>query len=383
MINGKFQVTLLKLTIKFYMKIQLSNSFLLFLFAISFHSESLAQLSSYEQRMYQNAFNEITSMIDGSTLYDFKRAVFLTENAWHNNTKNYDRFLQDLDYLISISRSVRSQDLLNYNESDIESVKTYAAIFKTITDTLSFIISNQVFISKPYTYDFEDVFGTKDWSNMFVTKLLATKKGNCHSLPYLYKILAEELGETAHLALAPNHIYIKHYSKKTGWYNTELTSASFPIDAWLMASGYIHLDAIRNGVYMDTLSQKESLALTLVDLAKGYERKFGVLDGSFILKAANKALEVDPNFINALLLKAETQKKLFENEMLLRSIDNPNTLIEQSEEYRNLFLEMQSIYINIHQLGYRQMPEEMYLDWLATLQKERDKYQNKDIPGKE
>lgn len=133
---------------------------------------------------------------------------------------------------------------------------------------------------------------------------------------------------------------------------------------------------------MDTLSQKESLALTLIDLAKGYERKFGVLDGKFILKAVDKALDVDPNFINALLLKAETQKKLFENEMLLRSMDNPNDLIEQSEEYRNLFFEMQSIYVKIHQLGYRQMPEEMYLDWLTSLQEEREKYQNKNIPVK-
>jgi len=33
------------------------------------------------------------------------------------------------------------------------------------------------------------------------------------------------------LSLAPNHIYIKNYSEKIGWYNTELTSATFPTDA--------------------------------------------------------------------------------------------------------------------------------------------------------
>jgi hypothetical protein len=73
---------------------------------------------------------------------------------------------------------------------------------------------------------------------------------------------------------------------------------------------------------------------------------------------------------------------LFEGKMLLKSIDDPNILIQQDEQARNLFLEMQSIYVRIHQLGYRQMPEEMYLDWLTTLQEEREKYQNKAIPVK-
>ena len=35
-----------------------------------------------------------------------------------------------------------------------------------------------------------------------------------------------------------------------------------------MASGYIHTDAIRNGVYMKALNDKESIALCLVDLAQ-------------------------------------------------------------------------------------------------------------------
>ena len=338
---------------------------------------------SQEKQVFDNSFNEISNMIDGSSPTNFKKAVYLVENAYQNGTMDYNAFDSKIRSLAGLAYSLRNQIELNYHEQDSAHVLTHASVWSIMTDTLTFDLGNGVsIVSKPYLYDFDDVFGRKDWSQMFVSKLLTTRRGNCHSLPYLYKILAEELGEEAYLSLAPNHIYIKLYSKKTGWYNTELTSASFPIDAWLTASGYIHLDAVRNGVYMDTLSQKESLALTLIDLAKGYERKFGVLDGKFILKAVNKALEVDPNFINALLLKAETQKKLFENEMLIRSMDDPNDLIEQSEEYRKLFLEMQNIYVKIHQLGYRQMPEEMYLDWLTSLQEERDKYQNKNIPVK-
>lgn len=34
---------------------------------------------------------------------------------------------------------------------------------------------------------------------------------------------------------------------------------------------------------------------------------------------------------------------------------------------------------NIHTLGYRQMPKEMYLDWLVSLKEEKEKYTNKKI----
>jgi hypothetical protein len=30
-------------------------------------------------------------------------------------------------------------------------------------------------------------------------------------------------------------------------------------------------------------------------------------------------------------------------------------------------------------MGYRKMPEEMYLDWLVSLKEERTKYENKEI----
>jgi len=349
---------------------------MLIIIILSF-SEVFAQANSSH---FEIAFQKISEFIDRDQKQSFKFAVFLVENAYLDGNLPIKAFQEDIDQLSSVIKSINHQSLIEYSELDKQKIETYAAIFKVMTDTVISRAGQTVFINMPFMYDFEDVFGNEDWSQMFVSKLLATKKGNCHSLPYLYKILAEELGETAHLSLAPNHIYIKHYSRKTGWYNTELTSASFPIDAWLMASGYVHMDAIRNEVYMDTLSQKESLALNLLDLAQGYERKFGIQDGEFILKAADRALDVNPNFINALLLKAETQKKLFEDKMLMKSIDDPNTLMQQDEDARTLFLEMESLYVRIHQLGYRQMPEEMYLDWLTSLQEERDKYLNKSVP---
>jgi hypothetical protein len=177
------------------------------------------------------------------------------------------------------------------------------------------------------------------------------------------------------LALAPNHIYIKHRSEKIGWYNTELTSGSFPTDAWLMASGYITLEAIQNGIYMEALDDKKCITLCVYDLAKGYDRKYPDNDGSFINQCCDLALEYFPNFINALILKAETKKRQFEQ--LAKKTNITPSQLKQQKEGKVLWDDMNSLYAQIHKLGYRAMPEKMYVDWLTSLKKERKKYSNK------
>jgi hypothetical protein len=213
-------------------------------------------------------------MLKDSIPLSFKHAVFVTENAYLNGSANYEVFNSGIKFLAQRCRNIISSADLLYSGKDKESMLKNFAVFKLMTDTNKYRIdSARYMITNPYSYDFEDFWGERDWAKMFVLKLIETNKGNCHSLPFLYKMICEELGTKAYLALAPNHIYIKHYSEVHGWYNTELTSGLFPIDAWIMASGYIHLSAVQNRLYMDTLSEKQSVAICLVDLAKGYERK--------------------------------------------------------------------------------------------------------------
>ncbi|KAF5061561.1 hypothetical protein DSECCO2_314120 [anaerobic digester metagenome] len=333
-----------------------------------------------EQEIYEQAFQKINCMLSETCGASFKEAVFTVENAYFSNQLDKEIFDKQILFLTRLTKSfIASRDLL-YDLPDKEEVKKYAALFSVITDTIPVQIdSNTVVYLPPYTYDFNDIWGHSDWSNMFVYKLLDTKKGNCHSLPYLYKILADEIGTKAHIAVAPNHFYIKHQNKANGWYNTELTSGIFPIDAWLMASGYIHLDAIVNKLYMEALDEKQMLVLCLIDLAKGYERKLGVnADLDFVIKCCDTALQYYPHYINALMLKAETKKKRFDNLMAKQNAQNPADIFHLPEAQK-IFSKMTNLYVHIHELGYRKMPEEMYLDWLVSLKEERNKYENKKI----
>lgn len=318
--------------------------------------------------IYQNAYAAINNMLLDKEPVNFKKAVFITENAYCNNQLSYDEFNDYIQFLVKISKAfLKSNPLQGYNFSDSTELKINGSVFKIMKDSIFDTKHNLV--TKPFVYDFNDSFGENAWSKMFVTKLLVTHTGNCHSLPFLYKILCEEQGSKAYLAYAPNHIYIKQRSKKDGWYNTELTSGLFPIDAWVMASGYVSSETIKNSLYMDTLSQKQSLAQCLVDLARGYERLKKENYFDFVLMCCNTALKYNPNFVEGLLYKSETLKKQYDN-------FNESGVPSQAQA---IFPDMQKSYVYLAKLGYREIPEDMYSEWINSLSKDKEKYQNKQI----
>ena len=328
-------------------------------------------------RYYQQAYEIIDSMLTGKTPLNFKMAVLTTENAFLDGKLDIEEMNNEIETLVSLVKAISETNFITYNETDKDIVLKQASIFKVLTDTIPIVLdSTHIFFHTPYTYDFEDNWGQTDWTKMFVSKLLISGNGNCHSLPFLYKILAEEFKIPAYLSFSPNHIYIKQYCKKTGWYNTELTSATFPIDAWIMASGYVHLDAIRNGLYMDTLSLKQSVAYNLLDLAQGYQKKFGNYNPDFVVKCCETVLKYHPVNVNAILTKAETQKRFIEAKMKNKNVKSPNELFT-NDSIKAIYADMEQTYVRLHQLGYRRMPEEMYLKWMGMLKNEPDKYIDK------
>ena len=319
-----------------------------------------------QEKLFEQSYVLLNNMLINENSYSFKNAVFSVENAYLDNKLDTLNINKQIHFLTNLSNSLIKDRFLGYLEKDKPTVNKWASVYQIMCDTIPINYNDKIYKYSPFSYDFNDVFGHKTRENLFDSKLLETHKGNCHSLPYLYKILCEELGADANLALAPNHVYIKHNSIKDGWYNTELTSGIFPIDAWIMASGYVHLDAISNGVYMKALNNRESIALVIIDLADNYNAKFPDNDGTFILKCCETAIKEYPNFATALILKAETR---------LKQIDK-----EQDKTKHDLqFKELEKEYAHIHEIGYRNMPENMYLEWLISLKTERNKYENKAL----
>jgi len=327
---------------------------------------TLCATAQKQEKLFEYSYTLLTSMTADQSNYSFKKAIFSVENAYLDGNLDTIAVNKQIKFLQSLSLSLIKQRFLSYLEKDKEKVNKWASVFQVMSDTIPINMNDKIYKYEPFGYDFNDVFGHKTRENLFVSKLLQTGKGNCRSLPYLYKILCEEIGADANLALAPNHVYIKHQSLKEGWFNTELTSGIFPIDAWIMASGFVHIDAIANGVYMKALNNNESIALILIDLADNYNAKFPDNDGSFVLKCCEAALNQYPNFATALILEAETHYNQMQKE--------PN------KEKQDLLLKnVEKEYKNIHNIGYRNMPESQYFDWLVSLKTERKKYENKSL----
>ncbi len=346
--------------------------FVILLFCFNGLTGQEAKTMSY----YKGALNEMKLMLEDSIPLNFKRSVFLTENAFYDGKLDYEKFDKVIRYFSSMVDAYRLANPLPYKGSDYENVAKNYAIYKFMTDTIW--LTKDTALHYPYSYNFDDFAGKKDWASMFVTNLIQSRKGNCHSMPFLYKMIAEEIGAGAYLSLAPYHMYIKTNSEKYGWFNTELTNGMFPVDAWVAASGYVSLDAIRNGIYMDPLSLKQSIAFCLYDLAKGCERKHGFQQFPFIFGCLNLALEHYPNFINALLYKSECLKQRFDIYMTLYGAESFKDILDM-ETPKEIFTEMEKLYAKILGLGFREMPPEMYKEWMASLIENKEKYENNEI----
>lgn len=358
----------------------MKHIFFLVLSVFSFQGFSQSNEASdiYGEFMFDKAFSELSCMLEDTCQINFQSGVFAVENAYLNGELSKELFDLQIASLLSMVNSVIAADNLIYSGEDRETMKKNAAIFIVMCDSFPVHYKDTVYTHLPFAYDFNDIWGHSDWSSMFVSKLLHSRKGNCHSLPYLYKILASNVGTKASLAVAPNHFYIKQFSKTNGWYNTELTSGQFPVDAWLMASGYIHLDAVVNKLYMEALSEKKSVAVLVTDLAKAYQKRFGVRDGIFIGKCIELVEKHYPNYVNMLILKLELTQLNYERMMEENNVEHASEIF-YLDEAKELFADLQNQAINLHTLGYRKMPEEMYLDWLVSLNEQKQKFSNKKL----
>jgi hypothetical protein len=216
------------------MQNKISYISLLFVWVTIFNLQSQTR-DSY----YFDAYSKLESMLSDNDSLDFKKAVFITENAYFDNQLTENAFNGMIRFYTSICRGIIASGNIIYQEKDTEKATAQCAVFTFMTDSIPVSTDNGIVKHTPFAYNFDDFAGQKEWSNMFVSTLMQTKKGNCHSLPFLYKMIMDELGQDSYLSLAPNHIYIKAQNKRAGWYNIELTCGDFPTDAWLMASGYI------------------------------------------------------------------------------------------------------------------------------------------------
>lgn len=315
---------------------------------------------------YRKAFDSLIRMNPDS--FSIKDATFIIENAFYDNTKDYENYSETIANLTSfIKKSMQAQGLKPENN-----LAKNLSIYQFITDT----VTVGKMTHNPYKYDFNDYMGQENWDNMFVSKLIYNGSGQCNSMPRLYQILAEELGAEAHLAFAPNHSFIKFQDNLGDWYNAELTSGALMADALMLSSGFIKSETVINGNYVTAQTNRQVMAQLLNDLASGYISKFGV-DG-FVEQIINKSLELNPNGINGNLHKIKYQIAQMSYVAQQLEAKHPSQLqgYPRALELHNGILEQDRKLKNI---GFENMPKERYEAWLKSLEKEKSKQEEESL----
>jgi len=316
---------------------------------------------------YRKAANFIFPMLNGTKPIKLKDAIFAVENAYFNGKLEYSKYNNAIQRLITIAKLKATQE--GYNWSD--PLTRNMMLFRVMADTMKIKFPGQEtpITSYPMRYDFDDPKGDDNSTKQFVSKLLSTHSGQCHSLPLLYLILAEETNTPAQLSLAPSHMYVKIKDKKGNNYNLELTNGHITSDAFILGSGYITSEALKNHLYMEPLTKKQVIAMTLNDLTNNYLDNIGYT--SFALRCNDSVMKYDPNNFQALSIRSNYYTAHFK--YVVDQIEHPT--VEQLQAnypkvYR-LYQMRNQIYDRIDRTGYRKMPKEAYQQWLKSAEKEK------------
>lgn len=316
----------------------------------------------------------LNDMLNGTIPLSLRDAVFSIENAYLGGKLEYPKYNRAIQDLISTAKLKATQDGFNWNNPTTRNIM----LFRVMTDTLKIKQPSREssITSIPMHYDYDDYSGTKNWSSMFVSKLLATKSGQCHSMPLLYLIMCEATNTEASLAFSPRHSYAKFKDQTGNWYNIELTNGHIVSDAFIIGSGFISAEALKNKIYMESQTPKQVVAECLADLTQGYVRKYGL--DPFVLQNINTALKYAPHSLSAMAMKADYQTKRFEYVVNQLERPHPDSLKVHYPKIYELLEERNNTYRWIDESGYKEMPEEAYQKWLNFIGREKKKQEHQD-----
>ena len=294
---------------------------------------------------YERACDEMAAMLDGRQELSIRRAVFLAEWAYLDGEPDYGDYCRTID-----SAAVFLRQFIRTNE--LERYKTGKNL--ALTEFFFHPYSGNGY--KPFTYDFGEAADDKDFARQFVTPLMHTHKGQCRSLPMYYRILAEALGADACLAYAPAHVFIR-YRNDDGlypeeWVNVELTTHQITPEFWYREHFEIDDKQIEMRVYLHPLSDRETVAAQLADLAFGYKKKFGLYN-AFTLRCVGKSLEYYPQNPKAEIIRGNSLDAL-RQEVLTEGRDRTD------DEVRRLEAELQAVAARLDSLGWRPMSSELF-----------------------
>jgi len=325
-----------------------------------------------KSKSYRNAFSALSNLNPDS--FSLTKAVYLVENAYLEGRLSYaalDKALSDRAELVKQTLHRDGIDrkgnvALNYG---IQQLFQQSTSFKAGPGQPSITVA-------PFKYDFSDIRGDTDYAKMFVSKAIATGKGQCHSLPLLYLLIAEKLGAKAYLSLAPQHSFVQFVDDAGRVNNFECTNGHLVTDTWMIESGYITTEAMQSKLYLDSLSHRKLYAQMLADLLLGYLHKFPY--DAFADQVEKRILSINPANLTALIVDANLKTELAMTAIRAAGSPKPEDLPRFPAAFR-AYHGMQTAYKKVQDLGYQDMPDEAYKRWLQSFQLAKERQASEEL----
>ncbi len=218
--------------------------------------------------------------------------------------------------------------------------------------------------NRPYSYDLSDPFGA-NVHNKLLTTYIASRKGNCVSMPMLFIVLGQKLGIDVTASLAPNHVFVKYRDGDGKTYNLETTSgAGFARDVWMRQQSPMTDEAIASGIYMRPLTRKESVVVMVGTLLEYYDQQ-GLNDQ--IIAMAQVAHKFSPKDVEIILQMRHAYFRLRQHEFVdkyARPIDIPMNLRPRLTELDG---HLKGLYEQAYALGWRPPDESSEKRYLQTI----------------
>ncbi|MFN8438710.1 MAG: hypothetical protein U0V72_13930 [Cytophagales bacterium] len=329
----------------------------------------------YKQKgtLYHASYWHIVYMLQGKDNFDLKKAVWVSEYPAHQKV-SYPQFCAWVQDALSMVKYILLTEKLDVQNAD----HLHYALRKLYTDTLRMYNpkTKKVITYYPFTYDFNDPMAEANTYNYSVSKLLQTHKGQCHSMPLLYLILAQELKIDAYLSYTPLHSFIQYYDKAGYLQNFETTNGHLATRDYYMASGFIKVEAIRNGIYLKTIVPQKVLATLLIDLANYYQKEMGYSD--FLTTCVSQCITYFPNYVNAQLLYENTYTALALN--VAKKYNYPPK--EEAYKYPDLKEALETLAFiqhNTDESGYEAIAPETYQEWVNPKKKSKTEEKRKKM----
>jgi regulator of sirC expression with transglutaminase-like and TPR domain len=219
--------------------------------------------------------------------------------------------------------------------------------------------------NRPFSYDLSDPLGSK-FENKLVSTYLRTRKGNCVSMPTLLVILGQKLGLDMTLSLAPAHEFAKIRNSDGRWFNIEATSSESPTDAEYIAYLHIPSQAIQSGIYLRTLTPRETVGAMLDPLEANYAH---VLPPEYLLNLTKFLVKLDPKNVSAQIFEANAYFLLLRQRYLIHQLTPEVLPPAQRADFLALYNTNVQLFHQAEQMGWQAPTKEGEQEYLERVRK--------------